>query len=103
MLAYFLFASMDFPMTSLFLCFFFSVSLPIVLDRDVAQSVLSWLINPADGPVFTVSNVLDKKFSRKPPPPFITSTLQQVHLNNYIRICIYMYMQKVCIVINTYI
>eukprot|EP00596_Hydrurales_sp_CCMP1899_P009853 CAMPEP_0119050552 /NCGR_PEP_ID=MMETSP1177-20130426/70557_1 /TAXON_ID=2985 /ORGANISM="Ochromonas sp, Strain CCMP1899" /LENGTH=1251 /DNA_ID=CAMNT_0007029085 /DNA_START=438 /DNA_END=4193 /DNA_ORIENTATION=- len=53
------------------------VSLPIVLDRDIAQSVSSWLISPTNGPVFVVSNVIDKKFSKKPPSPFITSTLQQ--------------------------
>ena len=52
------------------------MQLPIVLNKDVAHSVMTWL-TADDGIHFSVSSVTDKKASRKPPVPFITSTLQQ--------------------------
>jgi DNA topoisomerase-1 len=61
------------------------VSPPIVLNNESAQSVLTWLNGHQEGknreltPLldFSVSNVTDKRISRKSPPAFITSTLQQ--------------------------
>ena len=52
------------------------MQLPIVLNKDVAHSVMTWL-TADDGIHFSVNSVTDKKASRKPPVPFITSTLQQ--------------------------
>ena len=55
--------------------------LPIVLNKEIAQSVMTWLQSEDEkttSPLqFTVTNVTDRKASRKSPPPFITSTLQQ--------------------------
>ena len=47
-----------------------------MLNKDVAHSVMTWL-TADDGIHFSVNSVTDKKASRKPPVPFITSTLQQ--------------------------
>jgi DNA topoisomerase len=54
-----------------------TAQLPIVLNKEIAQSVMTWLTSEDDPLHFTVSTVTDKKASRKSPAPFITSTLQQ--------------------------
>ena len=57
------------------------VPLPIVLNKEIAQSVMTWLQSEDEKTIsplqFKVINVTDRKASRKSPPPFITSTLQQ--------------------------
>lgn len=62
----------------------------VVLDESLAQQLMAWLSGDANGstgsgtvksllpaPVFKVTYVDTRKTSRKPPPPFITSSLQQ--------------------------
>lgn len=52
---------------------------PIVLNAAIAQEVLLWL-SGADGtpPSFSITDRKERTTQRMPPPPFITSTLQQV-------------------------
>ena len=47
----------------------------LLLDNSKAHDIMKWLVSSQVA--YTVSNIETRKINRSPPPPFITSTLQQ--------------------------